>query len=291
MSTVAEVKLSNGCTPKNALFCCHTPDVCLNGSPKILPIEYHQETSTADIIPINIPVVKRLGMIDVNISMKNSGGGESFDKPPATNTAITTTTIPTPATITNPQNAALNQQVTSTQPETRLGVVLRRTSPPKKRIDVKKSEPLMGVVLRKVEKPKLAPPKLRIPARSPPPKIQPPPTKSNKDPIPKAPVKQPDIILTPAPKPKPVNLLLNRPPPDVYKIEGDKIIIIRRIPRAKPAPPSSANPVPGGGAVRDGQESKDAGAKGRHGKHHNGKHRRIKGPTKIIQMQVTFCVL
>lgn len=255
MSTDAEIKFNSGCTPKNALFCCHSP-VCLNSSPKILPIDGQDyNRSVADVIPVRIPDLTKISMLEVNQLSKHSE----------------------PAPATNDHKPVAPAAMAVPQQETRLGVVLRRTSPQKKSIVVKKSDPMMGVVLRKVEKQSLLPPKLRISERSPPPKKLP--AKPKKTiPAPPPEPKKPEVIPVPPPKPpKPINLLKNRPPPEIYKIEGDKIIIIKRIPRAQPPPGTDATKA----------TTTDAKGSHRHHKGHHGKQRHPKGPVKTIQIQVT----
>lgn len=212
MSTDVEIKSNDGCTPRNALFCCHSP-VCLNG-PKILPIDYHSTTRQPDVIPVSVPDLAKLGMMNVNQRDMNKSEPLS--------------------------DAAATGGKSASQQDVRLGVVLRRVTPPRKTVMVKKSDPLMGVVLRKVDKNTLAIPKPRPAERSPPPKkasamIQSVVEKAcQKQPIAPA-VVIPPVVVTPALKPPPpVNLLLNRPPLEIHRIEGDKIIIIRRIPKAHP---------------------------------------------------------
>lgn len=222
MSTDVEIKSNDGCTPRNALFCCHSP-VCLNG-PKILPIDYQTTIRQPDVIPVSVPDLSKLGMMnamhrDVNKSeiQSEAAGGKQLQQQ---------------------QPAPLSATAPSTQ-DVRLGVVLRRVTPPRKTVMVKKSDPMMGVVLRKVEKHTLAIPKPRPAERSPPPKKA-----SAKMPVvemanPKQLTAQsivvPSVVVTPAPIPaQPVNLLKNRPPLEIHRIEGDKIIIIRRIPKANP---------------------------------------------------------
>lgn len=211
MSTDVEIKSNDGCTPRNALFCCHSP-VCLNG-PKILPIDYHSTTRQPDVIPVSVPDLAKLGMMNAN---------QNKMEPQAE--AVATSGKP------------------ATTQDVRLGVVLRRvTPPPRKTVMVKKSDPLMGVVLRKVDKHTLAIPKPRPAERSPPPKKA---SAKTQPVVEKACPKQPflpaavnpPVVVTPASKPPPpVNLLLNRPPLEIHRIEGDKIIIIRRIPKAIPS--------------------------------------------------------
>lgn len=156
-----------------------------------------------------------------------------------------------------------------------MGVLLRRVTPPRRPLPVKQPDPIQTVVLRKVEKPstaKLRLPRVPIAKGSPPPPITKAmrnraaqantlpkasatptskhihtniPSTSNAPSSPAAksaaasPANQPAAAATPAPAKPPVNLLLNRPPPtEIVRIEGDRIIIIKRIPRKKP--PSAA---------------------------------------------------
>lgn len=272
-----EIKINNGCAPKNALFCCHSP-VCLNSSPKILPIDYQQIDNRPDVVvPVNIPDLTKLGMIDVNNIEQQLLAAAALQKSSDSGKIV------------------IQQSPLLTPQETRTGVILRRVSPQKKSYTVKKSEPLMGVVLRKVEKNTLPLPKPRKVEHSPPPKKLPEKPISNaaaasaitKRSIPyvtsAVPLENPSLVVTLAPKPpKPVNLLRNRPKTEVYKIEGDKLIIIKHIPRA----PQLTN---------DGSDDKknDKSDKSQKSEksHKHGKHRRhAKGPPIIIQAQVIFFV-
>lgn len=125
-----------------------------------------------------------------------------------------------------------------------MGVMLRRVTPPRRpKPEIKKPD---AVVLRKVVKepkrlgvplaprPKGSPPPVKgaaVASAPPPPKPLPPPPKA----IPKTIVPPPPpASAPPLPPAKPVNLLLTQPPVEVLRIEGDKIIIIKRIPRKKP---------------------------------------------------------
>ncbi|KAJ6624118.1 hypothetical protein Bhyg_16688, partial [Pseudolycoriella hygida] len=122
MSTDVEIKSNDGCTPRNALFCCHSP-VCLNG-PKIVPIDYHTASRQPDVIPVSVPDLTKLGTMTSNQRDVNN----------KTETLL--------------EGAGTGGKNVSAQ-DVRLGVVLRRVTPPRKTVMVKKSDPLMGVVLRK----------------------------------------------------------------------------------------------------------------------------------------------
>lgn len=253
---------SNGCAPKNALFCCHSP-VCLNSSPKILPIDGSDYNHAADIVPVRIPDLTQLTQVDIQQSQQQ----QKHEQQQKTDDTILADAQASSAASVVPKKLAQ---------ETRLGVILRRTTPPKKNIVVKKPEhPLMGVVLRKVEKQTLLPPKIRPHERSPPPKK----AQIKKKLKVAEPLPQPPPQLPPQPKPKPINLLLNRPPQEVIKIEGDKIIIIRRVPRVQPG---SGGAV--GGAVTTKTNSSSGTKDDNQLRRKKSKH--TKGPPKIIVAQV-----
>lgn len=244
MSTDVEIKSNDGCTPRNALFCCHSP-VCLNG-PKILPIDYQATTRQPDVIPVSVPDLTKLAMMNSN--QRDVSKSEHQSEAAAGKNALTQ--------------------------DVRLGVVLRRVTPPRKTVMVKKSDPLMGVVLRKVEKHTLAIPKPRPAERSPPPKKA---SAKTQPVVEKACPKQPfvpTVVLPPVvPKPTPpVNLLLNRPPLEIHRIEGDKIIIIRRIPKA--IPPAGQEKTHSSGHGKHSDSSKTHSGHKSH-KHHSG-HGKLK---------------
>lgn len=274
MSTDVEIKSNDGCTPRNALFCCHSP-VCLNG-PKILPIDYQTTTRQPDVIPVSVPDLAKLVMMNTN--------QRDVNKPEPQSDAATTA-----------------GKIGPTQ-DVRLGVVLRRVTPPRKTVTVKKSDPLMGVVLRKVDKHTLAIPKPRPAERSPPPKkasakIQPIIKKASPPKQTVAPaIVQPPVVVTPAPKP--VNLLKNRPPLEIHRIEGDKIIIIRRIPKANP-PAGQEKSHSGHGKHSDNSKTHSGHTKNH--KHHSS-HGKLKPSASgvlsngsssnrtTIQVTISFCI-
>lgn len=274
MSTDVEIKSNDGCTPRNALFCCHSP-VCLNG-PKILPIDYQTTTRQPDVIPVSVPDLAKLVMMNTN---------QRDIKP-------------------EPQSDASTAagKVPSAQ-DVRLGVVLRRVTPPRKTVMVKKSDPLMGVVLRKVDKHTLAIPKPRPAERSPPPKkasakIQPVVKKASPKKTVAPAVVQPPVVVTPAPKAPPVNLLKNRPPLEIHRIEGDKIIIIRRIPKANP--PAGQEKLHSGHGKQTDNSKTHSGHTKNH-KHHSS-HGKLKPSASgvlsngsstnrsTIQVTISFCI-
>lgn len=268
MSTEIDIKLQNNCTPRNALFCCHTP-ICLTTSPKLLPID-HEFSRQLNSVPVRIPDLSKLGTIDVTNGLSNHSQQQQQQQQPPSKTNTPTTAV-TPVDSQSPPQPKTPKKALS--PEIRHGVVLRRVSPPRKTIGLKKPDPpMMGVVLRKVDKNTLALPKPRPAERSPPPKKSLAKSSANKTVTSSSATKtvtavpatanKPAIQVTPAPPkpPPPVNLLKNRPPLEIHRIEGDKIIIIRKIPRARPP----------------GEHGKPHGDKSNrhhhHHHHHSGKH-------------------
>lgn len=281
------------CVPRNALFCCPAP-VCLNNSPKIVPITAHtnytnhitaMEPQSLEAYPVSIPDLS-------NPVYHNSLNSQQKSVDDTIAAQIKSTAAPSSASTSASMSVANEKDQTisgETRPRTpihinksksaqdiRLGVSLRRVTPPKASIAIKKPEtPLMNVVLRKVEKKLLEPPKPEKLQNSPPPRklttikaIKPKKTKAlnNQNAIVKSKStndvvgKQKENInshhhhhhhngdatgsnsVKPIP---PINLLkARRPPLEIHKIEGDKIIIIRRIPRSKRVQDHSAHVVP-----------------------------------------------
>lgn len=267
------------CVSRNALFCCPSP-VCLTNTTKLEPVTDStittnypniMESQTIDKFPVMLP--------DLSNPIYNNGTQNLIEKSNTeqtinngTTTAYTSATessansvapIPKPVeTSNNMHNSAtaisnhhLNKSMSAQ--DIRLGVSLRRVTPPKISVAVKKPEtPLMGVVLRKVEKKLLEPPKPEKLHNSPPPRkltsikaIKPKKTKAlnNQNAIVKSKstndvaskqkenISNGNVTGATAGKPLPtVNLLKShRPPLEIHKIEGDKIIIIRRVPRSR----------------------------------------------------------
>lgn len=246
-------------SPKNVLFSCALP-ICATHALTILP----PDTAIPAVgpqNPVRVPNLRYLGMIDARKTTIEYRTEEEPPTPPDDDDQPSPHPLPPPQPPIQPPPTP-----PPTPQETRLGIVLRRVSPKKRELVIKKiSDPTEGVVLRRADRNGLLPPSLRRP-RSPPPKRRPyvkpkPPT-----PPPPPPPKEPTPLPPPPPSPpkvpekpaKPVNLLLNRPPVEMLRIEGDKIIIIRRIPRRKPEPPAAAEPATNGN-----------GHGGGHHKHHH----------------------
>lgn len=255
---------SNKCAPRNVLFCCRSP-ICVNNnnSPKLVPPSVstavmEQTSASTTVHPVCVPDLSD-PMFYTNLMTQPTSDAVSV---------ISTKSIP----INKSQSAQ----------DIRHGISLRRVTPPKCTVTVKKNDaPSMNVVLRKVEKKLLDTPKPAKHEKSPPPrKLTNAATaiglctpkastsansassaktkKSNNSSAnqsaaiakskstndvhgkpPKDKVGSSGSALTTCAsavnlKPPPVNLLkAHRPPLEIHKIEGDKIIIIRRVPRSR----------------------------------------------------------
>lgn len=268
MSTETDIKIeiSNGCAPRNALLCCRSP-ACLNYEPKLV---YATQSSTM----ADQQQIYNHNNNNNNSSSNSNGGSVASD---SSKSYITSTAYnEKPMEITKRQKSPLNDTAVIGEKQSNAisksqssidihGVTLRRVSPPKRPITVKGQDaPSMGVVLRKVEKKSLLePPKAPRFEKSPPPRKL---TNKNKIKHNNAASNNPSAI----PKSKSTNdvaliakqqlgttavngtaiiasksqtnlLKTNRPPLEIHRIEGDKIIIIRRIPKSKrvkePLPP------------------------------------------------------
>lgn len=281
----SEFNVNGKCAPRNVLFCCRSPICVNNNSPKLVPpTPAMDQTPPASTPPSS--VVHPVRVPDLSDPMFYTN---LMAQPTATDT-----TASEAAKNVNPINKSQSAQ------DVRHGVSLRRVTPPKCTVTVKKSDaPMMGVVLRKVEKNLLAPPKPAKHEKSPPPRkltnavtalglstskastsasasASAKSKKSNtssaannnqsaaiakskstndvhgKPPKDKVSSAAPLTTCTSAvdlKPPPPVNLLkTHRPPLEIHKIEGDKIIIIRRVPRSRRGagqePPKSTRSLP-----------------------------------------------
>lgn len=272
--------MNSKCAPRNVLFCCRSP-ICLNNnSPQLVPptaaaaaameqAPASSPPSTTTVHPVRVP---------------------DLSDPMFYTNLMTQPTTDATAAKSIPINKSQSAQ------DVRHGVSLRRVTPPKCTVTVKKSDaPCMGVVLRKVEKKLLEPPKPAKHEKSPPPrkltnaatalglstskastsatsasakskKSNNPSANSQSAAIAKS--KSTNDVHGKPPKdkvgsaaalttcasavdlkpPPPVDLRKTyRPPLEIHKIEGDKIIIIRRVPRSRRGhgqEPKSARSLP-----------------------------------------------
>lgn len=255
--------IADNCTPRNALFCCRSP-VCLNNSPKLVPIVNNnnnnntmdaQQQNQSKVYPVRVPDLSDARFYSNLMSTKLNNQSDSMSFDPITSVPIS---MPQSQQQQPPKTLPINKSQSAQ--DIRHGISLRRITPPKCAITVKKSDaPLMNVVLKKVEKKLLEPPKPIKHEKSPPPKkltsaatnagvtiIKAKKTrtasnnqnsiaksKSTNDVLKKT-IEPNKIITAPTKPPPPVNLLkTQRPPLEIHKIEGDKIIIIRRVPKSR----------------------------------------------------------
>lgn len=137
--------ISENCAPRNALFCCRSP-VCLNNSPQLVPLTNSamnsQHQSQHKIYPVCVPNLSD-DQLYTNLMIKptNCDGSDNFD-------LESTTSIPKSSESSNMYHINKSQ---SAQDIRHYGVSLRRVTPPKCTISVKKNDtPMMNVVLRKV---------------------------------------------------------------------------------------------------------------------------------------------
>lgn len=167
MSTQIETKSNlDDCVPRNALFCCRSP-VCTNDTPKLLPpksssvceMDSHFPTkdtnSNGRIFPVAVPDLSDPKFYTNLLSQPPKSvdpSHPSFDFSPG-------------------QQSTKQNAVNKSQSAQDLRLALRRVTPPKSSVIVKKNEtPMMGVVLRKVDKKLLEPPKPIKHEQSPPPR-------------------------------------------------------------------------------------------------------------------------
>lgn len=277
MSTTPAPDTPDACytTPRNALFCCHTPAGGYT-TPQLLPVDLMEGYRT-EVVPVNIIDLSKLDsdaiyttVVDSSCQNSSSSGSPRRNESEASSIASQQPPTGSNQQSTQPepeqeqQPAQKQPPIPPTEHHTKLGVVLRRVSPSKTTLNnlVKKVDtPAQNVVLKKVERKTNAlpvdrsnkPPELPVLKmlaiqkftgykRPPPPKKIP--QLANKLPVQQvmpvktaAPVKPPPN-LAPPPKvvpvavaPKPAVPPIRRPPITIQRIEGDRIIIIKRIPR------------------------------------------------------------
>lgn len=267
MSTDADYLLdsTNGCVSRNALLCCRSP-ACLNNEPKLIQVaaiptnvppssttitatmaDQSNNNSNCTTIVLDAPQLNNAS----NAYNNNSSHTTISPQSPSSSDPPSPPVEKMPNTINKSQ----------TMIDIRHGVTLRRVSPPKRPITVKTdAAPLTQVVLRKVErKTLLEPPKIPRFEKSPPPKkltsntnakyqnhnnnnakvataknpTAMPKSKSTND-VALIAKQQLEATASNGHKMPAINLLKTlKLPMEIHKIEGDKIIIIRRIPKSK----------------------------------------------------------
>lgn len=144
--------IADNCAPRNALFCCRSP-VCLNNSPKLVPVTSaaamaSQHLDQPKVFPVRVPDLSDAGFYTSLMSHPTSklcNDSQKMDVNPLTMGSV--------AGIPQQQQSKMNEidKSQSAQDVRHYGVSLRRVTPPKCTVSVKKSDnPMMNVVLRKV---------------------------------------------------------------------------------------------------------------------------------------------
>lgn len=137
--------IADNCTPRNALFCCRSP-VCLNNSPKLVPImsnatmdAQQQQIEQSKVFPVCVPDLSDAGFYTSLMTQPNT---KLCNDAPKTDLNATMQ----PPSKMNEINKSQSAQDVRTLPYS-----LRRVTPPKCTVSVKKQDnPMMNVVLRKV---------------------------------------------------------------------------------------------------------------------------------------------
>ncbi|XP_031639687.1 probable serine/threonine-protein kinase clkA isoform X2 [Contarinia nasturtii] len=144
MSTEFE-STADKCAPRNALFCCRSP-ICLNNSPQLMPVTNisldSQHQNQSKVYPVFVPNLSDSGHYHnlISQSMKISGETQKNDQTPKSIVSMDPETLKT---------RRINKSQ-SAQDIRHYGISLRRVTPPKSTISVKKNDnPMMNVVLRK----------------------------------------------------------------------------------------------------------------------------------------------
>lgn len=146
--------IADNCTPRNALFCCRSP-VCLNNSPKLVPVtsstmdspqqQHHQQQNQSKVFPVCVPDLSDAGFYTNLVShpMKLNNDTQKIDPNLMAEANGTQNSKPNKMLEINKSQSA--------QDIRHYGVSLRRVTPPKCTVSVKKNDnPMMNVVLRKV---------------------------------------------------------------------------------------------------------------------------------------------
>lgn len=142
--------IADNCTPRNALFCCRSP-VCLNNSPKLVPVTsnaaMNQEQSK--VFPVHVPDLSDAGFYTSLMAHSTAKLPNNIPKSDS-NIRVSPTSMVNMQGAPPPKLNEINKSQ-SVQDVRAYGVSLRRVTPPKCTVSVKKNEnPMMNVVLRKV---------------------------------------------------------------------------------------------------------------------------------------------
>lgn len=154
--------IADNCTPRNALFCCRSP-VCLNNSPKLVPVssnaamdaQYHEQQQSK-VFPVRVPDLSDAGFYTSLMTqpcnhIPNNDSNSTMGGATGTTASLSSSSASKPtADLTSAKMLEINKSQSAQDVRT-YGVSLRRVTPPKTTVAVKKSDnPMMNVVLRKV---------------------------------------------------------------------------------------------------------------------------------------------
>lgn len=148
--------IADNCTPRNALFCCRSP-VCLNNSPKLVPVstnaamdaQYQQQQSK--VFPVRVPDLSDAGFYTSLMTQPCNHIPNNDSNSGATTSSSSSSSSSKPsADLPSAKMLEINKSQSAQDVRT-YGVSLRRVTPPKTTVAVKKSDnPMQNVVLRKV---------------------------------------------------------------------------------------------------------------------------------------------
>lgn len=147
MSTSTEFEaIADSCAPRNALFCCRSP-ICLNNSPQLVPVNNitidSQRQNHAIIYPVRVPNLSDTGPYADLMSQPRKYCDESEKTDQNSLSNMSEGSQPYKTNHINKSQSAHDIR--------HYGVSLRRVTPPKCTVSVKKNDnPMMNVVLRKV---------------------------------------------------------------------------------------------------------------------------------------------
>lgn len=136
---------ADNCVPRNVLFCCRSP-ICLNNSPQLVPVLNAsmdlQHQNQKKIFPVCVPDLSDDGPYSTLMSQRIISDNAKENNLDSTSNL--------PKSSQSHKSHQINKSQ-SAQDIRHYGVSLRRVTPQKCTVSVKKNEtPLMNVVLRKV---------------------------------------------------------------------------------------------------------------------------------------------
>lgn len=146
MSSIEFETIADNCAPRNALFCCRSP-TCLNNSPQLVPVKNSsmdlQRQNQPKIYPVCVP-----DLTDARLYANGMTQPTKYFSEIGKNEEVLINDVSEGS-----QPSKMNQinKSQSAQDIRHYGISLRRVTPPKCTVSVKKNDnPMMNVVLRKV---------------------------------------------------------------------------------------------------------------------------------------------